>query len=112
MNKHWKRKIPFIILFIIAGVALFGWIVMLLWNALLPGILGVSVINFWQALGILLLSKILFGGFRGGAGWKGRQHMKKHWQQKWEGMSEEERVKFKERCGLFFSPKTEKEEQK
>jgi hypothetical protein len=44
-------------------VAVFGVGVMFLWNALLPGIFGLSVINYWQAAGLLLLSRILFGGF-------------------------------------------------
>ncbi|MCK7427937.1 hypothetical protein [Enterobacter chengduensis] len=39
-----------------------GLLVMSLWNALLPAILGVKAIGFWQALGILVLSRILFGG--------------------------------------------------
>ncbi len=36
-----------------------GLLVMSLWNALLPAILGVKAIGFWQALGILVLSRIL-----------------------------------------------------
>lgn len=50
---------------IVIGAVLFvvlGLLVMSLWNALLPAILGVKAIGFWQALGILLLSRILFGG--------------------------------------------------
>lgn len=43
-------------------VLVLGLVVMTLWNALLPAILGVKAIGFWQALGILVLSRILFGG--------------------------------------------------
>jgi hypothetical protein len=45
---------------------------MLLWNGLLPVLFHLPLITFWQALGLLLLAKILFGGFRGGPGrrWK------------------------------------------
>ena len=43
---------------------LLSFIVMQLWNHLLPEIAGVRTITFWQALGLLILSKILFGGFR------------------------------------------------
>jgi hypothetical protein len=43
---------------------------MSLWNCLLPEILGVKSITFWQAMGILILSKILFGGFHFGKGMK------------------------------------------
>jgi|RhiMetdeSRZDD1v2_1073273.scaffolds.fasta_scaffold142202_4 hypothetical protein len=48
-----------IVLFIFLG----GWIVMSLWNALLPPLFGLRAVSFWQALGILLLCRILFGGF-------------------------------------------------
>ena len=51
--------------FIVIGLAiatLLSFIVMQLWNHLLPEIAGVRTINFWQALGLLILSKILFGG--------------------------------------------------
>jgi hypothetical protein len=47
------------------GGCTFGFIVQHLWNWLIPAIVGWHAINFWQAVGILLLSKILFGGFRG-----------------------------------------------
>lgn len=66
MNKHNKK--PFIFLFFI--LCLFGItaIVMWLWNMLLPEIIGVKNITYWQAMGILVLSKILFGGFGGRCG--------------------------------------------
>ena len=90
-----KRKWVFIPIFI-AAVFLFGAIVMGLWNAVLPAVIGVKTISLWQALGILLLSKILFGGFRGG--WRGR-HGNGRWvenmKEKFSNMSPEEREKFK-----------------
>ena len=46
-------------LLIVAAVFLFGWLVMFLWNKALVPATGLYVINFWQAIGILLLSKIL-----------------------------------------------------
>jgi hypothetical protein len=45
--------------------AVFGLVVMSLWNWLMPTLFGWHVISYWQALGLLILSKILFGGFRG-----------------------------------------------
>jgi hypothetical protein len=45
-------------------VALFGWIVMLLWNWLMPEIFGLKTLNYWQAWGLLVLSCILFKGMR------------------------------------------------
>ena len=103
-NKFGKRKWLFIPIFI-AAVFLFGAIVMGLWNAILPAVIGVKSISLWQALGILVLSKILFGGFHGG--WRGR-HGKERWmemKQKFSAMSPEEREKLKEewksRCGTW-----------
>jgi hypothetical protein len=92
--------IPFIA---IAGVLLFGWAVMLLWNAILPAALHAGEISFWQAVGLLLLSRILVGGFGGKrfgghGGFRGGM-----WREKWMNMSDEEKAKFKDewkmRCG-------------
>lgn len=80
-------------------VFLFGYITMMLWNWLLPEIFGLRAINFWQALGLLLLSKILFGGFKG-KGW-GSSHEGIHWKQRYyqkmSGMTPEEKDRFKAR---------------
>jgi hypothetical protein len=81
-------------MFIIA-VFLFSAIVMGLWNAILPEVIAVKTISLWQAMGILLLSKILFGGFRGG--WRSGEG-KARWmqmQQKLASMTPEEKEKFK-----------------
>lgn len=76
-------------LLVVAGIAAVGGVVMLLWNWLLPELFpGVRPIGYWQALGVLLLSKILFG-FRGGRGrWQERR-------QRWESMTPEERAQIK-----------------
>jgi hypothetical protein len=51
-----------LILAIAFGIICFGsWIVMLLWNATLSAIFGISTISFWQAMGIKLLINFLFG---------------------------------------------------
>jgi hypothetical protein len=76
---------------------LLGSIVMWLWNAILPELVGVKPIKFWQAIGLLILSRILFGGFRFGNGGKHHQARKRRWKEKWMNMSEEERAAFKER---------------
>jgi Ca2+/H+ antiporter, TMEM165/GDT1 family len=92
-RNFWIKGAIFIPIAIAAGVFIFGSAVMLLWNALLPAVLGVSTITFWQALGILVLSKILFGGFRCGHG-----HHRCHghdWHEKWMHLSPEEREKMK-----------------
>ncbi len=85
--------------FIIPIVLLVGLIVMLLWNAVLPDAIHASRINYWQALGLLILCRILFGGFRGRMRdrkpemWRGRGP---EWREKWKNMSDEERVKFRD----------------
>ncbi len=89
-----------IAIFVIIGAAVFGFVVESLWNALIPPIFGWHTITFWQALGLLLLSKILFGGFhRHGSG--GRDRWKQRMKDRWEKMTPEEREKFRQgmRCG-------------
>ena len=79
----------------IIAIAVFGIVVMLLWNWLLPSIFGIVAINFWQALGILLLSKILFGSFGHGRRFGGHRYNRhNHLREKWMKMSEEERKEF------------------
>jgi hypothetical protein len=99
------RKVIGIILLAIIGVFAFGSIVMLLWNALMPVIFHLPVITFWQALGLLLLTKILFSGVRCGgpkARWKERLN------ERWTNMTPEEREKFNQewgrRCRRPFRP--------
>ena len=81
------------VVFGIAIAGLLSFVVMELWNHLLPEVVGARSITFWQALGLLILSKILFGGFRRGGppawGWKRRMA------ERWEKMTPEEREKFR-----------------
>ena len=63
-----RRKpylIPLFIIIAAAAIGLFGWLVMTLWNITLVPATGASVITFWQGLGLLVLSRILVGGFGG-----------------------------------------------
>lgn len=87
-------RIAFMILMGILAVVVFGGIVMLLWNNVLAEVVSVSTVNFWQALGILVLAKILFGGFGGGSHYKRR--WKNRMSEKWNTMTPEEREKFKQ----------------
>ena len=79
----------------------FGFAVMGLWNWLAPAVFGLRAITFWQALGLLILSKILFGGFRGRPGFGG--HWRRRMEERWQQMTPEEREKFRQgmsgRCG-------------
>ena len=91
----WRLGLPVLFL---AAAAVLGWVVMMLWNAVVPAVfVGGRVIDYWHALGLLVLSRILFGGFRGRGGWRGR-----HWR-RWESMSSEEREQLRQayasRCG-------------
>lgn len=89
-------KVLFMVVMFIGIAAAFSWVVMLLWNAILPDITGVKPLNFWQAAGLLLLAKILIGGFKRGRG--PRNHpARKHWKNKWMAMNQEERQEAKER---------------
>jgi ABC-type multidrug transport system fused ATPase/permease subunit len=94
---------------VIAVLALLSFAVMLLWNSLVPELFHGPTLQYWQALGLLLLSRILFGGLRG-RGWHGhwRQRM---WRERWENMTPEERERLREhfqrRCGRYAPPGTE-----
>ena len=105
MKKIFYENRFFFIPFGIAAIlALVSFVVMQLWNNLLPDILHVGTITFWQAMGIFILSKILFGfggkGNGGGPPWMRRKHMM---EEKFKNMSPEDRARFKEqwqnRCG-------------
>jgi Ca2+/H+ antiporter, TMEM165/GDT1 family len=101
------KKIIGIIVFVFAFIVGLSFAVMALWNNILVGVLHVGVIDFWQALGIFGLAKILFGGFPGPRGrWGGGGHwrqMRGDMKEKWMNMSPEEKEKFKQewknRCG-------------
>jgi hypothetical protein len=95
------RALKFVLLGALA-VTLFSGAVMSLWNWLMPALFGSRVITFWQALGVLVLSRILFGRF-GGPG--RRMHWRNRMMERWNQMTPEERDKFMEgmkgRCGRF-----------
>jgi hypothetical protein len=76
---------------VLVAIGALGLGVMLLWNWIVPTLfVGARPIDFLHALGLLVLSRILFGGFRGhGGGW----HRRRHWR-KWEAMTPEERERF------------------
>ena len=106
MRRKWK--LIFIAPAAIVGIALFifigGELVMRLWNWLLPSLFGFRILTFWQAVGILALCRILFGGISG----RGlhRSHGRgRRMAERWERMTSEEREKFRQgmrgRCGHF-----------
>ena len=115
-----RRKWIFIVPAALLGMVLFtfigGEVVRLLWNWLLPPLFGWRPITFWQALGLLALCRILFGGFglhggsRSNSGIRRRMadRMADRVAERWEHMTPEERERFRqrirERCG--FDPST------
>ena len=88
-RKRWYLFIPLIALAILA----LGLITMALWNALMPVIFHLTPITFAQALGLLILSRILLGGMSGHKGGGPHQHFKNNLREKWENMTPEEREK-------------------
>jgi len=100
-----KKKWFFLAPLIVVGIAAFVWIggelVMHLWNWLAPALFGWRQITFWQAVGLLALCRILFGGhgFR-----TGRSRMRGRMRDRMDKMTPEEREKFRQamlaRCGF------------
>lgn len=79
---------------VLLALAALGWVVMHLWNGLLPGLFGFPSIRFCQALGLLILCRLLFGGFHHGCGHRFRH--RQHLIERWESMTPEEREKFRQ----------------
>lgn len=90
-----KRKGLGIVAFMLVAVFGLSAVVMLLWNYAVVAVFPIGPLNYWQALALLVLSKILLSGFRMGPGrsWKTRGG---HWRGKWGHMTDEERHKLKE----------------
>ena len=116
MRWRWLFIGPAALLGILLLAFLGGEVVRLLWNWLLPPLFGWPAITFWQALGLLVLCRILFGGkgfhggHRGGPGFRRRfaDRMADRVAERWEHMTPEERDRFRqrlrERCGFEPAP--------
>ena len=85
---------PLALLALAALIFIGGEAVKLLWNWLLPPLFGLREITFWQALGILALCRILFGG----CGWHGpgRSRMRHRMEERCANMTPEERERFRQ----------------
>jgi ABC-type multidrug transport system fused ATPase/permease subunit len=102
MNKIFRIRY-FVLGFVVVLVVIAGFsvAVMLLWNALVPDIFGLPALAYWQAVGILVLTRILFGGIgknqlshlEMGRGF----HHSNSLREKWMNMTEEERKAFVEK---------------
>lgn len=98
MKRYFLPKIAGFILLGLLFFALVTGVTMYLWNTLLPPLFNLSAITFWQAAGLLILSRLLFGGFgRGGGGNRWKNHPKNQYlREKWENMTPQEREQFKQ----------------
>jgi hypothetical protein len=86
---------PFALLGMVVFIAVGGLAVMSLWNWLAPALFGFRASTFWQALGLLALCRILFGGFsfRGG---RSRSDYRMRMAERWEKLTPEERERYKQ----------------
>lgn len=90
-----RRRFFFPLFFLVAFLALTG-AVYWLWNTVLAAVVPVKTVTYWQAMGLLVLSKILLGGFRFGPRVGGPPYGSPvNWRQRWRNMTDEERAKFR-----------------
>jgi hypothetical protein len=100
-----RRAVAGLVAFVVAAGVL-SLVTMLLWNALVPVLFEGPPVTFLQALGLLLLSQILFRGWgpwRHSRGWR-HERWRRRWEEKLHAMTPEERERFREgwrrRCGF------------
>jgi Ca2+/H+ antiporter, TMEM165/GDT1 family len=96
MKAHGIRRVMKFVMFAVLAGGIFGFVVMWLWNHLMPALFGLHSLGFWQALGLLILSKILLSGFHGRPGFSRDWRMR--FIRRWDQMTPEEREAF--RTGL------------
>ena len=102
------RLRAFIPLAVLAFLAVLTLVVHALWNGVLVDVVPVKAVTYWQALGLLLLARILFGGWPGGRRGPGGRRRERMLAEHWESLSPEQRVKMREkmrsRCGDWPLP--------
>jgi hypothetical protein len=100
MEKNWvmRNKWIFVVgpLALVAFIAIGGEVVMHLWNWLVPALTGWRPITFWQALGLMVLCRILFGNLGCGNGGPNRSQSPRPKPENWDRMTPEERDKFRQ----------------
>lgn len=99
MKRQRFHRVLRILPLVIVVLALFGLVVMSLWNSLMPPLFGFKPIGYWQAWGLIILGRLLFGGFRMGT----RDYYWRHrMMERWNKMTPEEQEKFREGwCGRW-----------
>ncbi|MGA2536653.1 MAG: hypothetical protein ABSF53_11600 [Terracidiphilus sp.] len=116
MRNEWVKRNKWIFfvapLALVAFLGICGEVVLHLWNWLAPALFGWHQITFWQALGLLVLCRLLFGGLGSRGGDRGKWRRARH--ERWEQMTPEEREKLRQslrgRCGPFGAPERETRE--
>jgi len=105
MASRWVVRITGLLVVIVIVTAGFGSAVLYLWNWLMPVVFGLHTISYGQALGLLGLSWLLFGGPRL---LPGRPHWGHRMRARWESMTPEERERFRAgmRGGFGTPPST------
>lgn len=108
MKRSTVEKGVMILLFIFAVIVPVSFIIMIIWNSILIEVLqkgAINKINFWQALGLLALAKILFGGLSSNW-WPAKSPQKKANKEpvleKLQNMTEEEKEQFRQQWHLQF----------
>src|SRR5215831_2351665 len=114
MRRYWPLMIPLVLVGFLVFIFIGGEVVKLLWNWLAPPLFGLPLLSFWQALALLALCRILFGGFgMGGGGHRVdrsrvvdriTERMADRFAERWQVMTPEQRERFRERvrdrCGF------------
>jgi len=111
MKRQWLRKGLKILVIATVAVTVLTFVVMTLWNALIPPLFQGPVLTFWQTLGLLVLGKILgkvllFRGRPGPPPWAWRRRMMERWDQMTPGEREQFRKGLKSRWGPFGPPES------
>lgn len=93
-SPRFRAKYAVFALVLLSAGAAAGWVVMTLWNAVLANALGTKPLSYWNALGLLLLCRILFGNW--GPRHRGPSSGPVAMREKWAAMTPEQRAQFKE----------------
>ncbi|QDK79167.1 hypothetical protein EXU85_11340 [Spirosoma sp. KCTC 42546] len=96
-NHYGRRRLRFFFpVFILMALFFFSFAVYWLWNKVLVAVVPVKVVTYWQAMGLLILSRILLGGVKAGpGGGRSPEGGGPPWREKFRQMSDEDRAKFK-----------------
>ena len=101
-RKYWFLRGLKVAVMIAVFLAVVGFVVMTLWNWLVPALFAGPLVGYWQALGLLVLARLLCGGFRPHGHGHGHGHGPfgrswHHSRERWKQMTPEERDEFRSR---------------